>query len=97
MPSPEARVDCIAARLSAAGFAPRLRDHDDYTQVEVDVPDQVPAARWGALLEALLRSGADWWGLGSTRHGRRIAWAGVNKDPRGSCCCPGAWPSAVRS
>lgn len=95
MCTPEARVKAIAARLSAAGFTPRVTDHDAYTHIETEVPDQAPVEAWWELLSALVA--ADWWGSVSGSRSGRTAWACVNRNPRDSEHCPGARPPATRS
>lgn len=78
MPSPEERADSIAARLSAAGFAPRLQQHDDHIAVEMEVPNPVSAESWRELLR--LFATADWYGLADSEKYGRTAWAGVRKN-----------------
>ncbi|NBM17491.1 hypothetical protein [Streptomyces sp. GC420] len=73
----EARADGIAARFSAAGFTPRMRDHDDHTCIETDIPYPVTAEAWGQLVTVL--ETADWFGFVSGGSGR-IAWAAVSKE-----------------
>ncbi|KNE79645.1 MULTISPECIES: hypothetical protein [Streptomyces] len=81
MPLPEARADGIAARFSAAGFTPRVEDHDDHTCVETDIPDPVTAEAWGRLVTVL--ETADRFGFVSSESGR-IAWAAVSKKTPGT-------------
>ncbi|MFI9720762.1 hypothetical protein ACIHFE_14060 [Streptomyces sp. NPDC052396] len=78
MPSPAERVQDIAARLSAAGFAPQVTDLDDHTRIETEVPDQVPAEPWRQFLAALAL--ADWWGFAIGSKSGCFAWAAVNKN-----------------
>jgi len=88
LPSPEERVDTIAAQLAAAGFAPLLRDRHDHIAIEVNVPDQTSAESWEVLLTQL--ASADWFGhVVSTERGH-AAWAGVYKKT------PAATPVAQR-
>lgn len=78
MCTPEARVNAITARLSAVGLTPRVTDHDTYTHIETEVPDQAPAQSWREFLAALIA--ADWWGIAIGSRSDRTAWAAVNKE-----------------
>ncbi|MGK5547045.1 hypothetical protein ACSNOH_20270 [Streptomyces sp. URMC 127] len=71
------RADHIAARLSAAGFTPRVRQRKGRIYVETEVPNPVSAAAWQELLDAL--ETADSFGLVTSGNGR-IAWAAVEKE-----------------
>ncbi|WP_241999670.1 hypothetical protein [Streptomyces klenkii] len=71
------RADHIAARLSAAGFTPRVRHRKGCICVETEVPDPVSAEAWRELLKVL--GTADSFGLITSGSGR-IAWAAISKD-----------------
>jgi len=96
LPSPEERADTIAAQLTAAGFAPLLRDHEDHIAIEVSVPDQTSAESWQVLLTQL--ASADWFGhVVSTERGH-ATWAGVyKKTPATTPVGQGHGPSALGS
>ncbi|MCF3102932.1 hypothetical protein IPZ58_15225 [Streptomyces roseoverticillatus] len=78
MPTHDARVQDIAARLHAVGFTPRVTDHDTHTHIETEVPERVTAESWQELLAAL--AAADWSGMTTGNKSGRSAWAGVNKE-----------------
>ncbi|MGP8300190.1 hypothetical protein ACTPOK_20115 [Streptomyces inhibens] len=77
MRSPEARADDIAARLSAAGFAPRLQHHDDRIAIEMEVSGSASEEAWRELFPLL--ETADRFGLISSGSDR-IAWAAVHRN-----------------
>ncbi|GHG60447.1 hypothetical protein GCM10018779_27770 [Streptomyces griseocarneus] len=78
MHSLEARVDAIAARLTAAGCVPRVSDHDTHVRIETEVPEQAPTEAWREFLAAL--DAADWWGIAIGSKRGRTAWAAVDKE-----------------
>jgi hypothetical protein len=82
VPSPEARVDKLAASLSAAGFSPHVKDHKNCACIEIDmaVPDSLSAESWRELL-ALLDT-ADWFGLTDSTTSGRTVWAAISKEAR---------------
>lgn len=71
------RVDRLVSRLTAAGFAPRVRHRRNRVYVEARVPDPVTAEAWRELLEAL--ETADSFGLVDGA-GDRTAWAAIDKE-----------------
>ncbi|UQI47883.1 hypothetical protein M1P56_27880 [Streptomyces sp. HU2014] len=71
------RADHMAARLTAAGFTPRVRLRKGRTRIETKVPDLVSAEAWRELLEVL--ETADSFGLVDGQGGR-IAWAALDKE-----------------
>ncbi|MFE7131931.1 hypothetical protein ACFVIM_13810 [Streptomyces sp. NPDC057638] len=80
MPSPRARADNLAERLTAAGYEPHVVEERDCVKTEVHVQDQVSAdaTAWHQLL-ALLET-ADAYGLDSGGQGR-IAYARFTATP----------------
>lgn len=74
----QARVDDIAAGLSALGLDLQVQDHGSHVCLETEVPDSTSAESWGALL-ALLES-AHQFGLAKGVSRGQIAWAAVRKD-----------------
>jgi hypothetical protein len=75
--APASRAQDIAARLTDAGFEPRLIRRREHTRIETDVPDDVPPDTWHRLLAAL--ENADRFGLNGTSDGR-TAWAVVHTE-----------------
>lgn len=73
-PAHVARAQEIAARLSTAGYEPRVTDHRDHIRVEADVSAPASPERWRRLLTALERG--DRFGLDGTEDGS-TAWAVV--------------------
>jgi hypothetical protein len=81
VPTPVTRVQDIAARLSAAGYEPRVTRHQDHIRVEAHVSGPVATASWHALLAALGQ--ADRFGSDGTAEGH-TAWAAIDKVPTAS-------------
>ncbi|MCT9092610.1 hypothetical protein N4G70_27625 [Streptomyces sp. ASQP_92] len=79
MCSTEARAHELVARLTAAGFTPRLQDQADRIAIEVDVPDLPSSASWHELFGLL--GTADEWGLDSGANGRTARAALQKKTP----------------
>ncbi|MEU5424323.1 hypothetical protein AB0H73_01755 [Streptomyces olivoreticuli] len=77
MPARKVRADHMAARLSAAGFTPRVTHRTDQTRIETEVPDAVSADSWRDLLAVL--ETADSFGLVVGDSGR-TAWAAVSEE-----------------
>ncbi|KAB8171114.1 hypothetical protein FH609_000465 [Streptomyces sp. 3MP-14] len=75
MPAPASRAQDIAARLSAAGFTPRLTRHPTHIRIEADVPATVSPERWHLLLAALALG--DRFGLTGDAE-QRTAWAHIH-------------------
>ncbi|PVE13899.1 hypothetical protein Y717_03900 [Streptomyces scopuliridis RB72] len=78
MSLPQGRADQLATRLSAAGFSPRVTDHDDHTRIEMEVADSVSAGSWQELLAVL--EAADRFGLDVSSAGGRLAWAAIRRN-----------------
>ncbi|MDH6119320.1 hypothetical protein ABH930_000562 [Kitasatospora sp. GAS204A] len=74
----QARVDDIAAGLSALGLDAHVHDHGSHVCLETEVPDSTTAESWGALL-ALLET-ADQFGLVKSASRGLIVWAAVRMD-----------------
>ncbi|MFE5872273.1 hypothetical protein ACFQ6V_26985 [Streptomyces roseifaciens] len=70
-------ADHMAARLSAAGFTPRVGRRKGRICVETDVPNPVSAEAWQELLEVL--ETADLFGIVASEGGR-IAWAAIDQE-----------------
>ncbi|WP_432092303.1 hypothetical protein [Streptomyces sp. bgisy100] len=94
MPSHDVRVDAIAARFSAAGRTPRVKDHGDHTCIEIGVPPSVSAEAWTELVTVL--EVADWFGLVSGRSGGTV-WAAISKTPATVATVRGHGQSALGS
>ena len=77
MPSPEARIADIFARLVAVGLAPELKEHRDHTSIEARVPSAFPAEGWPEVM-ALLET-ADEFGLADGAARGRELWAVIRK------------------
>ncbi|WP_344497864.1 hypothetical protein [Streptomyces enissocaesilis] len=75
MTASEARAEDIAARLSAVGLAPRVERHADFTSVEAEVPESLPAESWREALEVVAE--ADRFGLLANSLNGRTLWAAV--------------------
>ena len=78
MPAPASRAQDIAARLSAAGFTPRLTRHPTHIRIEADVAALVSPERWRLLLAALALG--DRFGLTGDAE-QRTAWAHIQNHP----------------
>lgn len=78
MPASEARAEDLAARLSALGLTPRVKQHATHTSVEAEVPETLPEATWREVLEVLTR--ADRFGLLAGSSTGRILWAAVRNE-----------------
>lgn len=74
--SPKARVDGMAARLSALGFTSVVRHGEGRIQVEAHVPQSLSHELWQELF-AVLKT-ADCFGLVDSSTDGRSVWAGVN-------------------
>lgn len=77
MPASEARAEAIAARLSALGLTTRVEEHTEYTSIEAEVPEALPAESWRAVLEVVAE--ADRFGLLASSLTGRTLWAAVRK------------------
>ncbi|MFD6421474.1 hypothetical protein [Streptomyces sp. NPDC060198] len=78
MPSSGVSAASIAARLSALGLRPRIKEHARYTAVEATIPESLPAESWGEVLAAV--GEADRFGLLATSSNVRTLWAVVRKS-----------------
>lgn len=94
MPTRNARTEHMAARLSAAGFTPRVTYRNDHAHIETEVPNPVSTESWRELLAVM--ETADWFGLVVKESGS-TAWAAINRETPATEHCPGAWPSALGS
>ncbi|MFI5704059.1 hypothetical protein ACIA78_28945 [Streptomyces xanthochromogenes] len=79
MCSTEARAHELVARLTAAGFTPRLQDHVDRIAIAVEVPVSASSASWQELFRLL--GTADEWGLDCNASGRTARAALQKKTP----------------
>jgi hypothetical protein len=61
VPASGVSAAAIAARLSDVGLPARVEEHDQYTSVEVEVPDSLSADLWREVLEVVAE--ADRFGL----------------------------------
>ncbi|GGX68690.1 hypothetical protein GCM10010324_11870 [Streptomyces hiroshimensis] len=77
-PHPEVRVDAIAARLSGAGFTPRVTAHQTHAHIDTEVPDPLPPESWRELFAALAIG--DGWGVSIDSKSGRLAWAAVKRE-----------------
>ncbi|MFF9782100.1 hypothetical protein [Streptomyces nigrescens] len=75
MPASEPRAEGIAARLSAAGLAPRVEQHQEATTIEAEIPESLSADSWREVLEAVAE--ADRFGLLANSLNGRTLWAAV--------------------
>ncbi|MDT0265571.1 hypothetical protein RM844_04615 [Streptomyces sp. DSM 44915] len=96
MPAPVSRAQDIAARLTAAGFTPRLTHHPTHIRIETDVAEPVSTERWRLLLAAL--DLGDRFGLTGDAE-KRTAWTHVHhgQTPAAARHRPGARPPATGS
>jgi hypothetical protein len=75
--SPAGRAEAIAARLSAAGWAPNVKQRKDRVCVEIEAPASLSPESWRALLAVL--EAADRYGF-DRGNGGVTAWAAVLKE-----------------
>nr|QIY95641.1 hypothetical protein HEP87_18380 [Streptomyces sp. S1D4-11] len=77
MPASGVRAAAIAARLSAVGLPTRVKEHEEFTSVEAEVPEELSAESWREALQAAAE--ADRFGLLATSLGDRTLWAVLRK------------------
>lgn len=92
MPLPASRAEVIAARLSAAGFEPRVKHFPRFLRVEIDPPSSASAATWRDLLAVL--ETADRFGLKSNARGC-TAWALIDKSAHDTTGASDGQPQGV--
>ncbi|MFJ3697550.1 hypothetical protein ACIPW9_26140 [Streptomyces sp. NPDC090052] len=80
MPAPEASAEDIAARLSACGLTPRVKQHTRHTSIEAEVPEAFTGEAWREVLEAVAE--ADRFGLFADSVNGRTLWAAVRREAR---------------
>ncbi len=77
MPASGVRAAAIAARLSAVGLPTRVKEHEEFTSVEAEVPEELSAESWREALQVVAE--ADRFGLLTTSLGDRTLWAVLRK------------------